>query len=285
MLDLLLQNAVKIAKAINEDHIFVISNSYLDVEAMEGVKIYSIPKKYSAYIESVVFSLEKEHDLEKILSAEFIERMIAGHHTFEYVSSLAYLKNIPISDNFVILVDLESYQGILVLSPKKSSFYKAILECGERIDPETVRAILNIAVSLASKGREGKSIGTAFVIGDVREVLKRSRQLVINPFEGHSAEARNIKDPYIWETIREFAQLDGVFVVDDDGTVIAAGRYLDVSASDLKIKPGLGARHMACAAITQETEAIAIVVSESGGDITIFKDGKEILRLSSVLFS
>ncbi|MBO8183176.1 MAG: DNA integrity scanning protein DisA nucleotide-binding domain protein [Archaeoglobus sp.] len=285
MLDLLLKNAAEIAKAMNEDQIFVISNSYVDLESINGVKIYNIPKKYSAYIESVVFSLEKEYDLEKILGAEFIERMIVGHHTFEYVSSLAYLKNIPISDNLIILVNLESYQGILILSPKKSSFYKAIMECGERVDPETVRAILNIAVSLATKGREGKSIGTAFVVGDVREVMKRSRQLVINPFEGHSVEMRNIKDPYIWETIREFAQLDGVFVVDENGTVIAAGRYLDVSASDLKIKPGLGARHMACAAITQETEAIAIVVSESGGDITIFKDGKEILRLSSILLT
>jgi len=283
MLDLLLKNAIGIAKAVNEDQIFVISNSYVDAEAIDGIKIYNVPKKYSTYIESVIFSLEKEYDLEKILGTEFIEKMIIGHHTFEYVSSLAYLKNIPISDNFVILVFLESYQGILILNPKKSSLYKAIIECSERVDPEIIRAILNVAVTLAAKGREGKTIGTAFVVGDVREVMKRSRQLVINPFEGHSAEVRNIKDPYIWETMREFAQLDGVFVIDDDGTVVAAGRYLDVSASDLKIKPGLGARHMACAAISQETEAIAIVVSESGGDITIFKDGKEILRLSSIL--
>jgi DNA integrity scanning protein DisA with diadenylate cyclase activity len=282
MLDVLLKNAVDIAKMMDENQVFVISNSYIDAEKIEGIRVHNIPKKYSAYIESVFFSLEREYDMEKILGREFIEKIIISHHAFEYVSSLAYLRNIPISENFVILIYLESYMGIFVLNPKKSSFYRAISECSERVDQEILRAILNISVSLAAKGREGKSIGTAFVIGDVREVLRRSRQLVINPFEGHSAEVRNVKDPFIWETIKEFAQLDGVFVIDEDGTVISAGRYLDVSASDLKIKPGLGARHMACAAITQETEAIAIVVSESGGDITIFKDGKEILRISSI---
>ena len=61
MLDLLLKNAIGIAKAVNEDQIFVISNSYVDAEAIDGIKIYNVPKKYSTYIESVIFSLEKEY--------------------------------------------------------------------------------------------------------------------------------------------------------------------------------------------------------------------------------
>jgi DNA integrity scanning protein DisA with diadenylate cyclase activity len=232
----------------------------------------------------VLFSLEKEYDMDKILGADFIEKVILTHHISEFVTSVAYLKNIEITDNFVILVNLDTLQGIFLLNPKKSAIYRAVAECTERVSPEIIRATLNIAVNLATKGREGRSIGTAFIIGDSKEVLKRSRQLIINPFEGHPDEKRNIKDPNIWETVKEFAQLDGVFVIDERGKILSAGRYLNVSASDLKIKPGLGARHMACAAISQETEAIAIVVSESGGDITIFKDGKEILKLSSILY-
>jgi len=78
----------------------------------------------------------------------------------------------------------------------------------------------------------------------------------------------------------EFAQLDGVFVIGEDGIIEAAGRYLEVSGRDLKIKKGLGGRHLACASITRETEAIAVVVSESG-DIKIYKDGEEILEINA----
>ena len=80
----------------------------------------------------------------------------------------------------------------------------------------------------------------------------------------------------------EFAQLDGVFVLDEDGIIVSAGRYLEVSVKDLKIAKGFGARHLACAAITRETEAIAVVVSESG-DIRVYKDGEEILVIDSTV--
>ena len=39
---------------------------------------------------------------------------------------------------------------------------------------------------------------------------------------------RNVLDKRNWESIKEFAQLDGVFVVDENGIIHAAGRYLDV---------------------------------------------------------
>jgi DNA integrity scanning protein DisA with diadenylate cyclase activity len=281
----LLEKTVEIARKLNEDKIFIVSDTFFEGSEYKGLKIYNVPRKYSTYIESVLFSLEKEYDLEKVLSSEFIEKIVLTHHTSEYLVSLAYLSSIEITDNFIVLLNLNSVQGIFVVNPKNSVFYRAMKECSERISPEILRAVLNIAITLAVKGREGKKIGTAFIIGDSKEVMRRSRQLIINPFEGHPEERRNIKNPDIWETVREFSQLDGVFIIDEDGTLLSAGRYLNVSASDLKLRPGLGARHMACAAISQETEAISVVVSESGGDITVFKDGKEILKLSSILFA
>jgi|Deesub1362A_J573_1020465.scaffolds.fasta_scaffold00581_21 DNA integrity scanning protein DisA with diadenylate cyclase activity len=285
MFKFLLEKTVEIARKLNEDKIFIVSDTFFEGSEYKGLKIYNVPRKYSTYIESVLFSLEKEYDLEKVLSSEFIEKIVLTHHTSEYLVSLAYLSSIEITDNFIVLLNLNSVQGIFVVNPKNSVFYRAMKECSERISPEILRAVLNIAITLAVKGREGKKIGTAFIIGDSKEVMRRSRQLIINPFEGHPEERRNIKNPDIWETVREFSQLDGVFIIDEDGTLLSAGRYLNVSASDLKLRPGLGARHMACAAISQETEAISVVVSESGGDITVFKDGKEILKLSSILFA
>ncbi|AGK61816.1 hypothetical protein Asulf_01847 [Archaeoglobus sulfaticallidus PM70-1] len=283
MFELLLEKAVEIAKKLNEDHIFVISHEFYDIDDFNGVKIYNIPKKFSNYLESMLFSFEKDYDAEKVLGS-LIEKSLIAQNILEYVSSLSFLKNIPLSENCIMLIDLESYKGLIVSNQKKSRVNKAIQECSDRINPEVLKAIINIAISVSLKGREGRKIGTAFVIGDVKEVMKRSKQMIINPFEGHPVEVRNIKDPYIWESIMEFAQLDGVFIVDEEGTIISAGRYLDVSATNLDLRPGLGTRHLACAAISQETEAISVVVSESGGDITIFKDGKELLRISGILF-
>jgi len=51
--------------------------------------------------------------------------------------------------------------------------------------------------------------------------------------------------------------------LDDTGTVLAACRYLDTSSKAVEMAFGLGSRHLAAASISKETNAIAIVVSES----------------------
>ncbi len=139
--------------------------------------------------------------------------------------------------------------------------------------------VLNIAFDIASFGMEGVSIGCAFIIGDVEEVMHRSHQLVLNPYYGHRREERDVLDPSTWETVKEFAQLDGVIVIDDEGIVVAAGRYLDVDASEISIKQGLGARHAAVAAITRDTQAVGVAVSQTGGTIRIFKDGIAVVEI------
>ena len=75
------------------------------------------------------------------------------------------------------------------------------------------------------------------------------------------------------ETIKELAQLDGAFVVSDDGTVISACRYIDASSKGIALPLGFGSRHMAAASITRETDAVAVVVSESS-IVRIFDDGE-----------
>ena len=46
-------------------------------------------------------------------------------------------------------------------------------------------------------GREGKSIGAMFVLGDHEEVIKLIKQLILNPFHGYAEEDRNILNP-LW---------------------------------------------------------------------------------------
>jgi DisA checkpoint controller-like protein len=76
--------------------------------------------------------------------------------------------------------------------------------------------------------------------------------------------ATHITDPRLRGTIKELSQLDGAFVVGDDGVVVAACRYLGVSAEGIEVPLGLGSRHLAGAAVSKQLGVIAIVVSESG---------------------
>ena len=157
---------------------------------------------------------------------------------------------------------------------KQLATVKTIDKTGERVDPAALKAVLRLAIELGKRREGRKKVGTAFIIGDTNEVLKRSHQLILNPYKGHPEETRDIKNRSHWETIKEFAQIDGVFVVDEKGVIISAGRYLDVNTQSIELE-GLGGRHMSALAVTRETKAIAVTVSESGGTVRLFKDGLE----------
>jgi hypothetical protein len=144
--------------------------------------------------------------------------------------------------------------------------------------------LVEIALRLAAEGREGSPIGTIFVLGDADELAAYLRQLVLNPCKGHRRGIRSIHDPAFFETIREFAALDGAFLVSKEGVIETAGTYLAVPGErKTKLAAGLGARHAAAALITSKTAAISVVVSASSGIVTVFHTGKAILELERPL--
>ncbi|MGH2997013.1 MAG: diadenylate cyclase [Gaiellaceae bacterium] len=126
----------------------------------------------------------------------------------------------------------------------------------------TLEEVLQLGVEVAREGREGRKIGTLFVVGDVEATLMRSRPLLLDPLYGHPRELLHVSRPDFRETVKELAQLDGAFLVDDDGTFAAAGRYVEVELGT-DFMPGLGTRHAAASSISAATSAIAIVVSQS----------------------
>jgi diadenylate cyclase len=143
------------------------------------------------------------------------------------------------------------------------------------VTPAVFERLLTLASELGLEGREGRSVGTIFVLGDSSRVLSQSHQLVINPFHGYPETERNVLDPRLEETIKEFSAIDGAFVIRGDGVILSAGRYLAPhSKLDEALPQGLGTRHEAAAAITMTTEAIAMCVSQSTGTISIFKRGR-----------
>ena len=144
---------------------------------------------------------------------------------------------------------------------------------GTDVSEDVFEATLHIGMEIAREGREGKPVGTAFVIGDTDNVLEKSRQMILNPFEGHSKESRMIANAEIREMIKELAQLDGAFMVRGNGVIEAAARRITADTSQVQLPKGYGTRHVSVAAITQETNAVGIVVSQSGGKISIFRNG------------
>lgn len=148
-----------------------------------------------------------------------------------------------------------------------------------KVKPEVLESVLNMALELSGEGREGRAVGTTFVIGDNEKVTGLSRPLIMNPFKGYPEEARNILDEAVHETIKEFSLLDGAFLIREDGVVMAAGVHLDAALKEEGLMPGLGCRHMAAAGITDLTEAAAVTISGSTGIVRIFSKGKVLLEL------
>ncbi len=143
---------------------------------------------------------------------------------------------------------------------------------------DVLEPLLELAIEIAREGREGRRIGTLFTIGDAEAVMAWSRPLILNPLEGHPKSRLLVSSNELWGTIKELAQLDGAFVVSDEGVFIAAARYLDANASHIEVPFGLGSRHIAGASISFATNAVAIVVSESS-IVRVFEHGALIAEI------
>jgi DNA integrity scanning protein DisA with diadenylate cyclase activity len=144
---------------------------------------------------------------------------------------------------------------------------------------ETLRLVVDLAVEIGREGREGKPVGTLFVVGNHRKVMQMSHEQVHDPFRGYNKKERMIRNPRVRESIKEIAQLDGAFVISSDGIVCGAGRNIDAPAEGLTLSKGLGSRHWAAAAISKAAHCIAIAVSESTGTVRIFQNGHVVLRI------
>ncbi len=187
------------------------------------------------------------------------------------------------NDRVVCVVDESiglGFKGLIfIFDVDKVLFNMSVHNLGEYIEPAVIESVIDIALEIIKEGREGRKIGTGFLIGDISEINKYIKQLIINPFNGYPEAERNIKDPLMRETIKEFSQLDGIFVVNKDGTIMSSGSYINIDTSQLPSLNGFGTKHRNCAAVTKYSRAVAVVVSSSGGKISIFKDGKLLMKL------
>src|SRR5580704_6281096 len=127
------------------------------------------------------------------------------------------------------------------------------------VKPEVLERIIAVATELAVEGREGRPVGCLFVVGDTAKVEEFTKPLVLNPFYGYKEEDRNILNPFMDETVKEFSSIDGAFVIRGDGVVEAAGALVQAPNNSQTLPSGLGSRHAAAEAISLAANCIAIV--------------------------
>ncbi len=295
----IIKSAVEIARKLEASALLVVTETGECFEELKRIKI-SLPVVLATASEELFQSMLKEAT-ESTIEVEFVDREVKSRLANVQVLKLLSRRNSPwemVEDAIVRGVEKGIFHdrdvvvavGSTITAEASSIFYYEVREEALdlelyhflrdiRVKPEVFEAVLNIALEIGKEGREGRMIGTAFIIGDSREVLRYSRQLILNPFEGHMVGERSVLNPEIKETIKELAQLDGVFVISNDGIIESAGVYLNVDTSSVDIPRGLGSRHAAVAATTAKTRSIGITVSQSGGIVRVFKDGRVVLTI------
>jgi DNA integrity scanning protein DisA with diadenylate cyclase activity len=149
----------------------------------------------------------------------------------------------------------------------------------EHIKRVVFQQALTIALELAAEGREGKPVGALFVIGDYRNITQHRQQIILNPFKGYSEKNRNILDESMRETIKNFAALDGAFIIKGNGVIVSAGTHIKGVKPAHPLPQGLGARHAAAAGITSVSKSIAVTISESTGTVRIWRRGQIITEI------
>ncbi|MFB6205474.1 MAG: diadenylate cyclase DacZ [Haloglomus sp.] len=170
--------------------------------------------------------------------------------------------------------DIDSLVRVRAGEFPRSGVYELFAD--SRAEASVIRDVLEVAIELGKKGQKGKPVGALFVVGDAGKVMNKSRPLSYNPFEKSHV---HVGDPIVNVMLKEFSRLDGAFIISDSGKIVSAYRYLEPSAEGVDIPKGLGARHMAGGAITRDTNAVAIVLSESDGLVRAFKGGEIVLEI------
>jgi DNA integrity scanning protein DisA with diadenylate cyclase activity len=194
-----------------------------------------------------------------------------GAHVVVLYNGIANPEDLPEPIDSISLIHLGEHLEQLTLQDLRR------LETSIPID--TLRLVVNMASEIGREGREGKPVGTILVVGDIRKVQSMSSPLNFNPFKGYSKEERDLNDRKVREAVKEFASLDGAILIDNDGVAVAACVSLNAEKKGTAVSKGFGTRHLAAAAISRKTNAIAACVSQTSGTVRVYQNGEEVMHI------
>lgn len=273
---LMLRQAMRVAKGAHCDSIVVFEDTLVSspVEPPDGFRDFK---------PVLISRRAKEGDVEDAVFKEVIQvrsfsngrlaqmrsAFLVGltRGVFKTSDKICCVGGMPGSDQFDTLVVIDLKNEFQALLAERENFMPS------DVSPEVLERVIGVAMELSIEGREGKPVGTLFVLGDTKKVESMTKPLVLNPFFGYKAEDRNILSPFMDETVKEFSSLDGAFVIKGDGVLMSAGSLIHTPDFEQALPSGLGARHAAGAAISLATDCLAIVVSSSSGQVTVFRNG------------
>jgi len=206
-----------------------------------------------------------------LLKAIANEKLQPGSHVIVLYNGVAFEHGMPEPIDSVSVMHLDEHLERLTASDLR--------KLDTLVPLETLRLVVDLATEIGREGREGHPVGTIFVVGDTRKVHSLSRPINFNPFRGYSKAERDLRDKKVREQIKDLAQLDGAILISREGIADSACMYLDVTAEGISLSKGLGSRHLAAAAISRTTQAVAVCVSQSSGTVRLFLRGEVVLHI------
>ena len=273
---LIFNQATKIAKGADCDSIAVfgdtvISNPIVPPEGFSDFKTVLVTRraKEGDFDDSPFDSVIQVRSFSKGRLAQARSAFLVGitRGIFSLNDKICCIGGIPSSDQFDTIVVIDMRKEFRALLADQEDFLPL------DVSPEVLERVIGIAMELSVEGREGRPVGTLFVLGDSEKVEDMTKPLVLNPFFGYKNEDRNVLSPFMDETVKEYSGLDGAFVVRGDGVLLSAGSLIHAPDYLHSLPSGFGSRHAAAAAISVAADCLAIVVSASTGQVTLFRNG------------
>jgi len=273
---LMFNQAAKIAKGADCDSIAVfgdtmISNPIVPPDGFSDFKTVLVTRraKEGDFDDSPFDNVIQVRSFSKGRLAQARSAFLVGitRGVFSLNDKICCIGGISSSDHFDTIVVIDMRNEFRALLADQEDFLPA------DVSPEVLERVIGIAMELSVDGREGRPVGTLFVLGDTEKVEEMTKPLVLNPFFGYKNEDRNVLSPFMDETVKEYSGLDGAFVVRGDGVLISAGSLIHAPDYLHSLPSGFGSRHAAAAAISVAADCLAIVVSASTGQVTLFRNG------------
>ena len=147
--------------------------------------------------------------------------------------------------------------------------------------PQTLLMLISIAMRFAHEGREGKSIGTCFIISSrgrcgalhlaahsqpLRWLSRKHTQHLPRRLHGDPARTERLR----WGIPRQSQRSKS-----DPPLPSSPLRVVSMVWNQAR-----GRRHHSACALTSHTHAIAVVLSRSSGEITVYQAGRELLHFT-----
>ncbi|EDY35382.1 conserved domain protein [Aciduliprofundum boonei T469] len=204
-----------------------------------------------------------------------IEDLELIKNTIFYLLNSSYIDN---KDRILLLFSKEGEEHRLFFDMSKMNLPNLVNMVSDRIKGEIVENILKLAMSIVKRGREGTPAGALFIVGDTNNVKNYVIQKIANPISGIDREMRSVLNEENFDTLREFAIMDGATLIDNRGVVVSTGVYVKNLSIEEWLMDGFGGRHLAARSITKLTKAISFAVSAEG-TISVYRDGEKIYEL------